>query len=58
MNKLKRYKSFNALKSDQKTADAERPQDNCSEFEDFIKRLQTEYNKKKLKAGNGRQFNR
>jgi hypothetical protein len=59
MPKLKRYKSFAALKSDQNTDKIGGLKDNFMEFEAFLNRLQMEYvNKKKLKTDNGRQFNR
>ena len=60
MTTLKKYTSFKALKSNEKSSATARIKDNVfSEFEVFLKRLQTEYsNKKKTKADNGRQFNR
>ena len=60
MTTLKKYKSFKALKSNEKSNGTSQVKDNnFTEFEAFLKRLQTEYsNKKKTKAENGRQFNR
>lgn len=60
MTTLKKYTSFKALKSNEKSSGTAKLKDNIfSEFEAFLKRLQTEYsNKKKMKADNGRQFNR
>lgn len=60
MTTLKKYTSFKALKSNEKSSGTSRINDNIlTEFEAFLKQLQTEYsNKKKTKADNGRQFNR
>jgi hypothetical protein len=59
MAELKRYKSFEALKLDEKSGTTDCSKNNVlSEFEAFLKRLQTEYsNKKKRKTNNGKQFN-
>jgi hypothetical protein len=59
MAELKRYKSFEALKLDEKSGTTDRSKNNIlSEFEAFLKRLQTEYsNKKKRKTNNGKQLN-
>ncbi len=58
MAKLKRYTSFEALKSNPKSSNATRIKENIFlEFEAFLKRLQTEYlNKKNTKTDNGRQL--
>jgi len=60
MAELKKYTSFEALKLDEKLGNVDRPKDNIfSEFEAFLKRLQSEYsNKKKTKTDNGKQPNR
>jgi hypothetical protein len=60
MTTLKKYTSFKALKSNEKSSDTGQIRDIIfSEFEAFLKRLRTEYSsKKKTKADNGRQFNR
>lgn len=57
MAELKKYTSFEALKSDEKSANVKRPKEPVfSEFEEFLKRLQSEYsNKKKTKTDNGKQ---
>jgi hypothetical protein len=57
MAELKKYTSFQALKSDEKCSPVK---DNIfSEFEAFLKHLQCEYsNKKKTKKDNGKQPNR
>ena len=56
MTTLKKYTSFKALKSKEKSSDSAQIRDNIfSEFEAFLKRLRTEYSsKKKTKADNGR----
>lgn len=60
MAELKKYTSFEALKSDEKLGNIDRPKDNIfSEFEAFLKHLQREYSiKKKTKPDNGKQPNR
>jgi hypothetical protein len=60
MAELKKYTSFEALKLDEKLGNVDRPKDNIfSEFEAFLKQLQSEYaNKKKTKTDNGKQPNR
>ena len=60
MAELKKYTSFEALKLDEKVRNVDQRKDNIfSEFEAFLKRLQSEYsNKKKTKTDNGKQPNR
>lgn len=60
MAELKKYTSFEALKLDEKSGNADRPKENLiSEFEAFLKHLQKEYStKKKTKPDNGKQPNR
>ncbi|HEV7331876.1 MAG TPA: hypothetical protein VGN63_12625 [Flavisolibacter sp.] len=59
MAELKKYTSFESLKLDEKSSNANRRKDVVfSEFEAFLKKLQTEYsNKKKTKTHNGKQPN-
>jgi hypothetical protein len=60
MGQLKKYSSFEGLKSDEKT-DGVHPNKDVvfSEFEVFLKKLQKEYsNKKRTKTHNGKQPNR
>lgn len=60
MAELKKYTSFEALKSDERSGNIDQSKNNIfSEFEAFLKQLQKEYsNKKKIKSDNGKQFNR
>ena len=60
MAELKKYTSFEALKLNERLGIINRPKDNIlSEFEAFLKRLQSEYSKKKkTKTDNGKQPNR
>ena len=60
MAELKKYTSFEALKLDEKSSGVNRTKDVVfSEFEAFLKQLQSEYsNKKKTKTHNGKQPNR
>ena len=57
MAELKKYTSFKALKLDEKSAGPNRTKDVIfSEFEAFMKQLQSKYsNKKKTKTHNGKQ---
>ena len=59
MAELKKYTSFEALKLDETLSNLDQPKDHIfSEFEAFVKRLQSEYrNKKKTKTDNGKQPN-
>ncbi len=59
MAELKKYTSFEALKLDEKSGSINRAKDIVfSEFEAFVKQLQSQYsNKKKTKADNGKQPN-
>jgi hypothetical protein len=57
MSKLKRYTSFEAMKSDHKAGETDLHKDSYSEFVAFLKKLQTEYfNKKQAKTNHGRQL--
>lgn len=60
MAELKKYKSFETLKLNEKSVSANLPKNPIfSEFEAFLKLLQNEYsNKKKTKADHGKQPNR
>jgi len=60
MAELKKYTSFEALKLDEKSGGVNQAKDIIfSEFEAFLKQLQSEYsNKKKAKTDNGKQPNR
>jgi hypothetical protein len=60
MAELKKYTSFEALKRDEQSTPAHRPKEDAfPEFEAFVRRLQTEYTrKKKRKMKNGRQSDR
>lgn len=60
MSALKKYTSFKDLKLDEKLDNVDQPKDNTfSEFEAFLRRLQSEYsNKKKIKTDHGKQSNR
>ncbi len=57
MAELKKYTSFEALKLDEKPRSTSRPNNHIfSEFEAFLKRLRSEYSKKKkTKTDNGTQ---
>ena len=59
MAELKKYTSFEALKLDEKPSIVNLRKDVVfTEFEAFLKRLQSEYsNKKKTKTQNGKQPN-
>ena len=59
MPELKKYTSFEALKLDEKVDGVNQPEDSIfSEFEALLKRLQSEYSKKKkIKTNNGEQPN-
>ena len=59
MAELKKYTSFEALKLDEKPSNVNRRKDVFfSEFQAFLKKLQSEYsNKKKSKTDNGKQPN-
>jgi hypothetical protein len=60
MAKLKKYTSFEALKSDESLGNAEQSGNHVfSEFEAFLNRLRSEYsNKKKTKTNNGKHSDR
>jgi len=60
MAELKKYTSFEALKLDEKSGSINRTKEIVfSEFEVFLKQLQSQYfNKKKTKTDNGKQPNR
>ncbi len=60
MAKLKKFTSFVGLKLDSKSSNMNpRPDIAFSEFEAFLKKLQSEYSKqKKVKTQNGKQPNR
>ena len=60
MAELKRYTSFEGLKRDAKSSNVNQRKDIAfSEFEAFLKKLQSEYsNQKKTKTQNGKQPNR
>ena len=60
MAELKKYTSFEALKLDEKSNDFNQSNKVMfSEFEAFLKKLQSEYsNKKKTTSHNGKQPNR
>ena len=60
MAQLKKYRSFKALKLDEKLGNIDRPNGLIfSEFEAFLKQLQSEYsNKKKAETNNGKQSSR
>ncbi|MEK6480034.1 hypothetical protein WJR50_21000 [Catalinimonas sp. 4WD22] len=57
MSKLKKYTSFEAMKSDEKADDNAQSEDSIFlEFEAFMKRLRSEYsNKKMMKTNDGKQ---
>jgi hypothetical protein len=59
MAELKKYTSFEALKLEEKPGSVNRRKDVVfSEFEAFLKKLQSEYStKKKTKTHNGKQPN-
>lgn len=59
MAKLQRYTSFEALKLNEKSSAVSQRKDVAhSEFEAFIKKLQSEFStKKKTETRNGKQFN-
>ena len=59
MAELKKYTSFEALKQDERSGNADRPKHTVfSEFETFLKQLHSEYsNKKKIKTDNGKRPN-
>jgi len=59
MAELKRYTSFEGLKRDVKSGEINQRKDIAfSEFEAFLKKLQSEYsNQKKTKTQNGKQPN-
>lgn len=60
MAELKKHTSFEALKSNKRSGNVYKPEENVFlEFEAFLKRLQSEYsNKIKSKTDNGKQSNR
>lgn len=59
MAELKKYTSFEAMKSDENSGKACKPEDNSlSEYEAFVKKLQSAYSSKKPKTGNGKRVNR
>ncbi len=59
MSELKKYTSFEALKLDEKLDNVDQfKNNNFSEFEAFLRRLQSAYSiKKEIKADNGKQPN-
>lgn len=60
MAELKKYTSFDALKADEKSGNNDRAKKAVfSEFEAFVKQLQSEYsNKKRRKKEDGKQSDR
>ena len=56
---LKKYDSFEAMKMDEKAANSTRLKtDLFSEFENFLKRLQSKFYNKSRKSKNGKQSGR